>query len=115
AAPRMLARGRQVGRAGGRAGGGRAAGGGGWRRGPGHTAPYPTADDIDVPDATADITPDAERGFADPHGLMGGFPEATAATRAPEPSRAEATAPIPKRMRVGVLTGCVQQSLFARV
>jgi glycolate oxidase iron-sulfur subunit len=53
------------------------------------------------------VAPDGERAFAEPHGLMGAFPEATA-----DPP----TAAVPTtRPRVALLTGCVQQSLFARV
>src|SRR5690606_42100229 len=49
----------------------------------------------------------AERAFADAHGLMGACPAATAAT--------PADVATPAGWDVGVLTGCVQQSLFARV
>src|SRR5690606_24262515 len=58
-----------------------------------------------IPNAGADVAADAERAFSDPHGLMGGHPDATAA----------ATGAAPAARRVGVLTGCVQESLFARV
>jgi glycolate oxidase iron-sulfur subunit len=57
------------------------------------------------PQVAEDVLPGAERAFADPHGLMGAYPEATSAT-APDPAPA---------LRVGLLAGCVQQSLFARV
>jgi glycolate oxidase iron-sulfur subunit len=87
-----------------------------------------------------DVAPDGERGFADPHALMGAYPDATAATPADATAvtRANATAATPDsatsatpdsatsatpadpagvsgRRRVALLTGCVQESLFARV
>ncbi|HSJ33250.1 MAG TPA: heterodisulfide reductase-related iron-sulfur binding cluster [Longimicrobiales bacterium] len=71
-----------------------------------HTVPSGTGQ---VPDLEADIGPDAERAFAEPHALMGAFPGATAATPA------DATRVALKRLKVGMLTGCVQESLFARV
>ncbi|MGH7449282.1 MAG: heterodisulfide reductase-related iron-sulfur binding cluster, partial [Longimicrobiales bacterium] len=93
------------------------------------------------PDAAADIGVDGERGFADPHGLMGAYPHATGATPAdatrvasadatrvgaPDATRVSsghATAAVPfdatgttaRRPRVALLAGCVQESLFARV
>ena len=72
------------------------------------------------PGAEEDIGPDGERGFADPHGLMGAFPEATAATSphatdGTAATPADARAAEPRRVRVGMLSGCVQESLFARV
>jgi glycolate oxidase iron-sulfur subunit len=60
-----------------------------------------------APGAAADVSPGGERGFADPHGLMGAYPVATSASA---PGGAGAVG-----RRVGMLTGCVQQSLFARV
>jgi glycolate oxidase iron-sulfur subunit len=57
----------------------------------------------------ADVGPDGERAFADPHGLMGAYPDATAAT--PE----DADSGVGGRPRVALLTGCVQESLFSRV
>jgi glycolate oxidase iron-sulfur subunit len=80
-----------------------------------------------APGTAADITPDGERAFAEPHSLMGGFPDATAATdtdAAADTNAAMPTTATPPsasqhqpavRRRVGVLTGCVQESLFARV
>lgn len=76
------------------------------------------------PGADDDIAPDGERGFADPHGLMGAFPDATAANLpqprptpqpSPKPAPQPSAKPSPARRRVGLLTGCVQESLFARV
>jgi glycolate oxidase iron-sulfur subunit len=55
-----------------------------------------------------DVAPDGERGFADPHGLMGGYPDARAAPA----SHATGAG---RRRRVALLTGCVQESLFGRV
>lgn len=71
-----------------------------------HTAP---SGEGRGPDMEADIAPDAERAFAEPHGLMGAFPGATAATPA------DATRVAARPLKVGMLTGCVQESLFARV
>src|SRR5690606_37151215 len=77
-----------------------------------HTGSYgrtkPLASTTDGPGGgAADDVPEAERAFADPHGLMGAYPAATAAT--------PADVATPAGRDVGVLTGCVQQSLFARV
>jgi glycolate oxidase iron-sulfur subunit len=76
-----------------------------------------------------DTATDPERAFAEPHALMGAYPAATAAPgRVPEQSvpatPAAGSSPgasLPAdpaaaaRLRVGVLGGCVQQALFARV
>lgn len=62
-----------------------------------------------IDDGARDVLPDGERAFADPHGLMGAYPHATAAT---PHDAARVAAP---EMRIGMLTGCVQESLFARV
>ena len=84
-----------------------------------HTAPSGAGQG---PDMEADIAPDAERAFAEPHGLMGAFPDATAATPADATrvaargARGVTTAVGSARpLKVGMLTGCVQESLFARV
>jgi glycolate oxidase iron-sulfur subunit len=58
-----------------------------------------------------DIAPDAERAVADPHGLMGAFPAATAATTSDASAPGRHVTP----QRVSLLEGCVQRSLFARV
>ncbi|HSK20473.1 MAG TPA: heterodisulfide reductase-related iron-sulfur binding cluster [Longimicrobiales bacterium] len=71
-----------------------------------HTVP---SGEAQAPDMEADIAPDAERAFAEPHGLMGAYPGATAATPA------DATRVAVRRLKVGMLRGCVQESLFARV
>jgi glycolate oxidase iron-sulfur subunit len=54
-----------------------------------------------------DVGTDPTRAFADPHALLGAYPRATAAPVHPRTDT--------KPMRVAMLTGCVQQSLFARV
>src|SRR5690606_7209177 len=84
-----------------------------------HTPPYGQgATQVGSAQSTArvgsaeDIAPDGERAFAEPHGLMGAYPEAPAVTDGPgEAEGTLATMPL----RVGVLIGCVQESLFARV
>ena len=48
-----------------------------------------------------------ERAFADPHALLGAYPRATAAPVRPRMEMPD--------MRVAMLTGCVQESLFGRV
>lgn len=106
--PRLLARGRSA------AGATLHRDGGRQPMGPARTAAGPARaaaprDDHPVNDVAGDVLPDAERAFADPHGLMGAFPDATAAT---PPDAASAAVP---GLRVGMLTGCVQESLFARV
>jgi glycolate oxidase iron-sulfur subunit len=77
-----------------------------------------------------DVATDPERGFADPHALAGAFPAATAAPNAGDeagggplagppaglqPLAEPLAAPRPGPLVVGMLEGCVQQSLFARV
>jgi glycolate oxidase iron-sulfur subunit len=57
----------------------------------------------------ADVATDPERAFADPHALAGAFPEATSVPERPTGGAAAAGAP------VGLLDGCVQESLFQRV
>lgn len=70
--------------------------------------------------AAEDVAASSERSFADPHALLGAYPRATAAPSATSPIRASpqdltrTTSP-DRAVRVGMLTGCVQQSLFARV
>ena len=58
--------------------------------------------------AAEDVAAQSERSFADPHALMGAYPRATSAP-------ATGAAVIRPATRVGVLTGCVQASLFGRV
>jgi glycolate oxidase iron-sulfur subunit len=94
AAPRLLARGRGRPRAAHTVASGAATAG-------------PVADAPQRTGAEADVAPDGERGFSDPHGLMGGYPTG--------PAPADATRVALARQRVGMLTGCVQESLFARV
>jgi glycolate oxidase iron-sulfur subunit len=72
------------------------------------SAARPERMESDRPGGSAeDRSGDSSRAFADPHALLGAYPRATAA---PVRSRTES-----KTMRVAMLTGCVQQSLFARV
>jgi glycolate oxidase iron-sulfur subunit len=83
---------------------------------PGHApaASVPTSPEREpAPGAPAgDVTTDAERAFAEPHALAGAYPEATGASAAARP--ADLT-PRARPTRVGVFTGCVQESLYARV
>lgn len=65
--------------------------------------------------ASEGLSPGAgERAFADPHALMAAYPAATGATIRPRTERGGGGVAAGSR-RVGVLTGCVQESLFARV
>jgi glycolate oxidase iron-sulfur subunit len=59
-----------------------------------------------------DVATRSERSFADPHGLMGAYPRATSVPAGPAGGSAPVARPA---VRVGMLTGCVQASLFARV
>ena len=84
-----------------------------------HTSPYGqgtaqvgSAQDTTHVGSAEDVAPDGERAFAEPHGLMGAYPDAPAVTDAPGGAEGTLAA---KPLRVGVLTGCVQESLFARV
>jgi glycolate oxidase iron-sulfur subunit len=130
----------------------RASGGGGKPSAAAQPAP-PGARAAGAGGVAGDIAADPERGFAEPHALMGAYPEATAdppagelpaadppAAEPPavEPAAAEPVAAEPaavepaaaepaagepaarprrpdRPLRVALLTGCVQASLFARV
>jgi glycolate oxidase iron-sulfur subunit len=74
----------------------------------------------------SDVAPHPIRAFAEPHGLAGGWPEATGATEGTEGTEATGAAGGTgaagdfasrerKPPRVAILRGCVQEALFARV
>jgi glycolate oxidase iron-sulfur subunit len=60
--------------------------------------------------ATEDVTASGHRGVADPHGLAAAIQRGTSLGPVEPPGTIE-----PRRTRVALLDGCVQQSLFARV
>jgi glycolate oxidase iron-sulfur subunit len=62
--------------------------------------------------AAADVATDPQRAFAQPHGLAGAFPAATAA---PGPARQDGQDGQAGPGQVAILRGCVQDALFRRV
>jgi glycolate oxidase iron-sulfur subunit len=77
--------------------------------------PAPPAAEPQPGGPAGDIATDPQRAFADPHALAGAYPQATAVPAERARAAAGPAEGAVADVKVALLDGCVQQSLFARV